>query len=156
MSPVLPFEDNVAIDAAICETEQETADFSPLTEPATEAETEPGDGGDRVTVETDIEKTDDPVVTEPKEMPESFSKPEPAVVPDVAPNPVIIQDKPTVEISPVDEPDAEHHGSNAPVFVDPCLGGPNPFDDDTPTEVDDHNSDEFVGDGDRSGEGIHF
>ena len=45
----------------------------------------------------------------------------------------------------------------APVFIDPCQGGPNPFDDDTPTEIDDHSSDEFIGeDDDRPGEGIHF
>ena len=46
---------------------------------------------------------------------------------------------------------------NAPVFIDPCQGGPNPFDDGTPTVIDEHSSDEFIGEGnDRPGEGIHF
>lgn len=46
--------------------------------------------------------------------------------------------------------------SNAPVFIDPCQGGSNPFDDETPTEIDEHSSDEFIVDGDSPGEGIHF
>ena len=53
------------------------------------------------------------------------------------------------------EPELPANG-NAPVFIDPCQGGPNPFEDSTPTEMDDHSSDEFIGDGDRPGEGIHF
>lgn len=53
------------------------------------------------------------------------------------------------------EPELPANG-NAPVFIDPCQGGPNPFDDGTPTEIDEHSSDEFIGNGDRPGEGIHF
>ena len=61
--------------------------------------------------------------------------------------------KPT-EKEQVDDPPAN---GNAPVFVDPCQGGANPFDDNTPTQIDDHSSDEFIGeDDDRPGEGIHF
>ena len=58
--------------------------------------------------------------------------------------------------SPADETETEQ-GDNAPVFIDPCRGGPNSFDDDTPTEIDDHPVDEFIGEGyDRPGEGMHF
>ena len=46
---------------------------------------------------------------------------------------------------------------NGPVFVDPAQGGANPFEDGGDSEIDDHSSDEFIGeDGDRPGEGIHF
>ena len=85
-------------------------------------------------------------------------EPEPAAVPEDIPDPEIVQnDSPDDTASPADETDAEHQDdTNAPVFIDPCQGGPNPFDDGTLTEIDDHNSDEFVGDGDRPGEGIHF
>lgn len=67
----------------------------------------------------------------------------------------------TEEIDPLptekEEADESPTNGNAPVFVDPCQGGPNPFEDDTPTEIDDHSSDEFIGeDEDRPGEGIHF
>jgi len=48
------------------------------------------------------------------------------------------------------------HG-NAPVYVSPIYGGQNPFDNDTPTVVDEHSVEEFIGEGDdRPGEGIHF
>ena len=186
VSPVLPLEDNTTIDADPCETEPETTDFAPLSEPVEETvtesaampteekempdnlssagdppiepvtETESGDGGDRVTAETDTEKKNETAVTETQDMPEAVVEPEPAAVPEYIPDPVIVPNEPTVETSPADETDAEQHGGNAPVFIDPCQGGPNPFDDGTPTEINDHNSDEFVGDGDRPGEGIHF
>ena len=143
-------------------TEEKTDDtdilFStgePAIEPAFEAE--PGDSGDRVTAETDIEKMNDPAVTVPKNISEIATEPEPTLLPELALDPVIVPNKPTIETSHADEPDAEQQGdANAPVFIDPCQGGPNPFDDDTPSVIDDHNSDEFVGDGDRPGEGIHF
>ena len=89
-------------------------------------------------------------------MPETVAEPEQAAVPEYIPDPVIVPDEPTVETSPADETEAERQGANTPVFIDPCQGGPNPFEDGTPTEIDDQNSDEFVGDGDRPGEGIHF
>ena len=186
VSPVLPLEDNTAIDTNLCETEPETTDFAPLSETVAETVTEavempteeketpdilpsagdppvdpvtetvPGDSGDRVTAETDTEKKAETAVTEIQEMPEAVVEPEPAAVPEYIPDQVIVPDEPTVETSPSDETDAEQQSVNAPVFVDPCQGGPNPFDNGTPTEIDDHNSNEFVGDGNRPGEGIHF
>ena len=46
---------------------------------------------------------------------------------------------------------------NSPVFIDPCQGGPNPFENAPPTEIEDHPVDEFIEEGDdRPGEGIHF
>ena len=156
VSPVLPIQDAEAIDAKPCETEPETTDCAPLPEPVMETETERGDGGDRVTAEKDIEKTADPAVTEPKETLEATTESEPSVIPDVITSPVIVPNELAVEISTDNDTDAEQQGGNAPIFIDPCRGGPNPFDDDTPSVIDDHNSDEFVGDGDRPGEGIHF
>lgn len=64
-----------------------------------------------------------------------------------------VPDEKEAEKVPETEPPAS---GNAPVFIDPCRGGPNPFADGTPTEIDEHSSDEFIGDGDRPGEGIHF
>ena len=184
VSPVLSLEDNTAIDADPCETEPKTTDRAPVSEHTEYTETESvkmpteeipdnlssagdppiepvaktvsGDGGDRVTAETDTEKNTETTVTETQNMPEAVAEPEPAAVPEYIPDPVIVPDEPTVETSPADETDAERQGGNAPVFIDPCQGGPNPFEDGTPTEIDDHNSDDFVGDGNRPGEGIHF
>lgn len=186
-SPVLPLEDNTAIDADPCETEQETTDSAPQSETVAESvteddempteenetldipssaddpaadpavETESGDGGDRVTAETDTEKNAETIVTETQDMPETVVEPEPAAVPEFISDPVIVPNESADDTaSPADETDAEQQGGNAPVFIDPCQGGPNPFNDGTPTEIDDHNSDEFIGDGDRPGEGIHF
>lgn len=187
VSPVLPLEDNTDIDVDPCETEPKTTDRAPVSEhteytetesfempteekempdilssaddPAVEPVTEidSGDGGDRVTAETDTEKNAETAVTETHDMPEAVTEPEPATVPANIPDQAIIQNESADDTASLaDETDAEHQGGNAPVFIDPCQGGPNPFDDGTPTEIDDHNSDEFVDDGDRPGEGIHF
>ncbi len=52
--------------------------------------------------------------------------------------------------------DAVSNG-NAPVYVNPAQGGPNPFEEGGTSEIDEHNSDEFIDEGgDRPGEGIHF
>ena len=42
--------------------------------------------------------------------------------------------------------------------IKPQIGGqPNPFENDTPTEIDDHPVEDYVGEGeDRPGEGKHF
>jgi hypothetical protein len=68
------------------------------------------------------------------------------------------EDKPVNLIDETEEKseDANSNG-NAPVFVNPAQGGSNPFEDGGETEIDDHNSDEFIDEGgDRPGEGIHF
>ena len=68
------------------------------------------------------------------------------------------EDKPVSVIGETEErsEDANENG-NAPVFVDPAQGGPNPFEGGGETEIEDHGSDEFIGEGDdRPGEGIHF
>ena len=67
-------------------------------------------------------------------------------------------DKPVSYIDDTEDrsEDATSNG-NAPVFVDPAQGGPNPFEGGGDSEIDDHNSDEFVDEGgDKPGEGIHF
>ncbi len=68
------------------------------------------------------------------------------------------EDKPVSFIDDTEQKseDANTNG-NGPVFVDPAQGGANPFEDGGDSEIDDHSSDEFIGeDGDRPGEGIHF
>ncbi len=105
-----------------------------------------------VTAEEKTVTAESPVTTEqPEETP---------------PTPALETDEPvqtfTEEIDPLPtekkESDAppETNG-NAPVFVDPCQGGPNPFENAPSTEIDDHPVNEFIGEGDdRPGEGIHF
>ena len=44
-------------------------------------------------------------------------------------------------------PDTAPSG-NAPVFVDPAQGGPNPFVNAPPTKIEDHPVDEFIEEGD--------
>ena len=66
------------------------------------------------------------------------------------------EDDTVVVIDQSTEPD-DQVNDNAPVYVSPVTGGENPFDPDVPTEVDEHDVDEFIGEGDdRPGEGIHF
>ena len=68
------------------------------------------------------------------------------------------EDKPISYLGDTEEKseDANTNG-NAPVFVDPAQGGENPFEGGGDSEIDDHSSDEFIGDdSDRPGEGIHF
>ena len=117
----------------------------------------PSDSGDRVTAETDIVKSAEPAITKPEKIPEAATEPAPAVVSDNAHDPVTIPIEPTIDTFPADENYLEQRGgTNVPVFINPCRGGSNPFDDDIPSDIDDHSLDEFVGDGDRPGEGIHF
>ena len=188
VSHVLPLEDDATIDTNLCETEPETTDSTSLLETVAETVTEAvelpteekempdmlssagdpsiepvteidsGDGGDRVTAKTDIEKNAETAVTEIQDIPETVIEPEPAAVPEYILDPVIVSDEPTVETSPANETDAEHQDdTNAPVFIDPAQGGANPFENAPPTETDDHPVDEFIGEGDdRPGEGIHF
>ncbi len=68
------------------------------------------------------------------------------------------EDKPVSVIEDTEEKDEDTNtDENAPVYVNPAQGGTNPFEDGGDSEIDDHNSDEFIGDdGDRPGEGIHF
>ena len=168
VSHVSPLEKDLATDASPCEIRPETAGCAPWTEPVKKTETEPakeipdflssavdpvdepsagaesGDSGDGVTAETDIEKNDETAVAEMNETPDITAEPDSAV-------------EPGIDTEPLANGTETEQGDNAPVFIDPCRGGPNPFDDDTPTEIDDHPVDEFIGEGyDRPGEGMHF
>lgn len=59
-------------------------------------------------------------------------------------------DKPSQEELDIDEP------SNDLVYK-PSIGGENPFENNTPTEIDDTPVEDYIGEGeDRPGEGIHF
>jgi hypothetical protein len=68
------------------------------------------------------------------------------------------EDKPASVLDDTEEKSEDSNSNdNAPVFVNPAQGGENPFEGGNDSEIDDHNSDEFIGDdGDRPGEGIHF
>ena len=68
------------------------------------------------------------------------------------------EDKPVSVIEDTEEKNEETNADeNAPVYVNPAQGGSNPFESGGDSKIDDHNSDEFIGDdGDRPGEGIHF
>lgn len=88
--------------------------------------------------------------TEP--MPEPTVQSEPQVIP---PTPVAEETTPLPTEKETE--DSVEPNSNAPVFIDPAQGGANPFENASPTEINDHPVDEFIGDGDdRPGEGIHF
>lgn len=68
---------------------------------------------------------------------------------------IIVEDDLTCETE--SDPAQDSINDNVPVYVSPIHGGPNPFDDDTPTVVDEHSKKEFIGEGDnRPSEGIHF
>ena len=55
-----------------------------------------------------------------------------------------------------EETNVDDGNKNGPVY-NPSLGGDNPFDNDTKTEIDDTPVEDYVGEGeDRPGEGIHF
>ena len=78
--------------------------------------------------------------------------------------PVIVEDEKTSteggekgDAEIVDEDiNVDDGNKNGPEYS-PSIGGDNPFDDDTQTEVDDKPVEDYVGDGeDRPGEGIHF
>ena len=78
--------------------------------------------------------------------------------------PVIVEDEKTsteggekgdVEVRD-EEKNVDDGNKNGPEYK-PSIGGDNPFDDDTETEIDDKPVDDYVGEGeDRPGEGIHF
>ena len=72
--------------------------------------------------------------------------------PDAPPAPLPPAEEPTIE-----EPTPEEPATNEPVFINPAHGGANPFENPGDTEIDEHDSGEYVDDGgDRPGEGIHF
>ncbi len=99
---------------------------------------------------------------------ETEAKPDSDIPPEAIPEPSVPDERPEViPPSPAIEETIPHpfeekaedtdSGSNAPVFIDPAQGGVNPFENAPPTDIDDHSSDEFIGESDdRPGEGINF
>lgn len=104
-----------------------------------------------------IEKTEE---AEEKKREEEDQSDKPTIVVDEESTIGDESDKPVSVIEDEEERPAEddaNENGNAPVYVNPAQGGENPFDGSEDSEVDDHNSDEFVGDGgEKPGEGIHF
>ena len=147
----------------IIETESEQPDVITPPEPeTTEDETEPPvEPADEPTPDTDTSFSQltegEPVLEEQTEMPEPTVQIEPPAV--IPPTPVTVE---TVPLKTEEKTDDIVPTDNAPsdsvsAFVDPAQGGPNPFENAPPTEIEDHLVDEFIGEGDeRPGEGIHF
>ena len=82
-------------------------------------------------------------------------KPVPALVSDETEPPVQIEQQESKE------EDAPHSNNdptgNAPVYINPAKGGPNPFEGGGDSKIENHDSSEFIKEGDdRPGEGIHF
>ena len=128
------------------------------TEDTTETEVEPAD---EPTPDTDTPFSqiteEEPVLEEQTEMPEQTVQIEPPAV--VPPTPVTVETAPLKTEEMTDEvvPTETAPSDNVPVFVNPSHGGPNPFENAPPTEIEDHPVDEFIEEGDdRPGEGIHF
>ena len=88
-------------------------------------------------------------------LPQIISDADEPELPPVVVGEIIVEDDLTYEAE--SDPAQDEINGNAPVYVSPIHGGPNPFDDNTPTIVDEHSVEEFIGEGDdRPGEGIHF
>ena len=148
---------------AATETEADQPDVITPSEPeTTEDVTEPPvEPADEPIPDTDTSFSqlteEEPVPEEQTEMPEPTVQIEPPTV--IPPTPVTLETVPlkTEEMTDDAVPTNTAPIGNAPVFIDPCQGGPNPFENAPPTEIDDHPVDEFIGEGDdRPGEGIHF
>jgi len=128
------------------------------TEDTTETEVEPADEP-TPDIDTSFSQIteEEPVPEEQTEMPEPTVQIEPPVV--IPHTPVTVETAPpkTEEKTEDAAPTDIAPSGNAPVFVDPAQGGPNPFVNAPPTKIEDHPVDEFIEEGDdRPGEGIHF
>lgn len=140
-------------------TEEEVKDKTPeVSDTETKDKVVSGEK-DKDTVETGPasgEDRNDEIIKEKEEKAPSTEKEED--------KPVIVEDekvsteggeKGDVEIRDEEE-NVDDGNKNAPEY-NPSIGGDNPFDDDTKTEIDDKPVEDYVGDGeDRPGEGIHF
>ena len=120
------------------------------------------------------------IVTQVEQVPEESEKPaETALVSEVketeAVTEVTLEEEPTIqeavteeyteitEETVITEPKEEtveciDEGDQSLAEYKPQIGGqPNPFENDTPTEIDDRPVEDYIGEGeDRPGEGIHF
>ena len=109
-------------------------------------ETGPASGEDR-NDEIIKEKEDKAPVTEGKEDPPVIVEDEKTSTEDGGKGDAQIKDE---------EPIIDDDNKNGPVY-NPSIGGDNPFNNDTKTEIDDNPVEDYIGDGeDRPGEGIHF
>ena len=93
--------------------------------------------------------------TKEKPADQSPEDPVPELISDETEPPVQIELEETKEEDTprsYDEP-----AGNAPVYVNPAKGGPNPFEGGGDSKIENHDSSEFIREGDdRPGEGIHF
>ena len=162
----------LSTEKEICEPVTETKavepDVTPMQTEETEKETEPPIPDEQTVTE------DDPAPDKDISLPSSQQTEQETVTAEettvTTEPPVTTEPSEVIPLTPVQKPEEPEQkptekeadddppaNGNAPFFVDPCQGGPNPFEDNTPTEIDDHSSDEFIAeDDDRPGEGIHF
>ena len=139
--------------------------------------TAPNQGADQVPV-TAVESPQPAITVQVDQVPEESEKPaETALVSEVKETESVeaspeeeqtVQETITEECSEVTEetitePEGEtveciDEGDQSLAEYKPQIGGqPNPFENDTPTEIDDRPVEDYVGEGeDRPGEGIHF
>ena len=136
-------------------------DYQPVTDEKIESgqkqpdETKPAEVENQIINDNELEKRED---AEKKQEQEAEKDDKPATVVSTVSTTGDDEDKPVSVIDEKDEgqENAQDNG-NAPVYVSPVQGGANPFEGGDDSEIDDHSSDEFIGDdGDRPGEGIHF
>lgn len=137
------------------ETSPEVTDAKVTTGQKDKTEDKPAEVENEIINDSELEKKKE---AEKKKTEEAEKDDKPATVVTEEKTTGSEEDKPVSVIGETEEKseDANNNG-NAPVFVDPAQGGPNPFEGGGESEIDDHGSDEFIGDGDdRPGEGIHF
>lgn len=140
-------------------TEEEVKDKNPVADNTESQDKVVSGEKDKNTVETGPtsgEDRNDEIIKEKEDKAPATEKEED--------KPVIVEDEKTsteggekgdVEVRDEEE-NVDDGNKNGPVY-NPSIGGDNPFDDDTPTEVDDKPVEDYVGEGeDRPGEGIHF
>jgi len=127
----------------VSETTAETAFVSEVSETETAVETE-----ETTVTESETEPTEPEVFTEEKIPTEQETVTEECT--EIAEETVVAESEEAVEC--IDE------GDQCLAEYKPQIGGqPNPFENDTPTEIDDRPVEDYVGEGeDRPGEGKHF
>ena len=153
--------------------EAETEEKQDIPQPLPKPQAEPSPTPAPLSIEESETEQEEPAPTsEPRNEPTPSATPteEPTTVeietPIEEPEPVEIEietsDEPTATIPPTEEPTTEETTPEEPttyepIFINPAHGGTNPFENPGDTEIDEHDSGEYVDDDDdKPGEGIHF
>ena len=174
----IPTEEPSPVEESSTETpagapEEETEEKPDTPQPQPEPQIEPSPTPALIRIEEPETEQEEPAPTsDPRAEPTPTATPteEPKTVeidtPIEEPSPEEIEietpDEPTAPLPSAEEPTTEEPApeeptTNEPVFINPAHGGTNPFENPGDTEIDEHDSSEYVDDdGDKPGEGIHF